>query len=201
MIIAFTDYDNDEVTTHLAAYAQVFIHEAGSLVSEVLAPPTDSFSSNIQTVLTNSQADLFFFGHGEEHPPSLLGQDRLSALDSNYSHLLRDRLICAVCCHSIAALSNAVTNYNATVLGYDGELGLIFKEPYSSMIRDCILAGPRELIHGGTAGAAYKAIQQKFSDLARELIMKSIEDHVVASYMEDNAALISLRGDLDKRIV
>ncbi|HLA10717.1 MAG TPA: hypothetical protein VJ023_08990 [Pyrinomonadaceae bacterium] len=201
MIVAFTDYEQDEVTTILAAYARTLLNAAGSLISQTLAPPTDSYSVNIQAVLASGHVPFFFFGHGDPDPPALLGQDKTTALDASNSGLLRNRFVCAICCYSIAALYEAVSNHNATVLGYDGELAVILCEPYSSKMEDCVLAGPRALLFQGcTAGEACQEIQARFYAMARELITGSIEDQVVAVFMELNAGLIKLLGDSKIRI-
>lgn len=200
MIVAYTRYDEIEddgrVTAILSGYAQSFISEAAGRVSRHVEPG-DLDELQIVAALDGNNDPFFFFGHGELEPPCIIGQDRKPLLPGQNGHLLRERLVYATACYSIGAFRDAVNDYQATVVGYDGELAIIDDPKYEPRIEGCILAGARALLQGKPAGEALDDIKLCFTSLARDLIRGDIGDQVVATFVEDNANVVALLGNAE----
>jgi hypothetical protein len=152
---------------------------------------------------------LFFFGHGLKPPSGPLGQDKVPAIDHTCGHLLKDRLVCAICCHSAPALAHCASQHRVavTVLGFKTALRVMAGEdeeclaPYDAYISDCVLAGLEELLAGRPAEAARKRMQDEFfrvaAELGRGLTFSPEEMPFILAYdaFVENADAIDLVGD------
>ncbi|MDT7688046.1 MAG: hypothetical protein QOJ70_3486 [Acidobacteriota bacterium] len=184
MIIMYTEYD--AVTGVLANYARRLNQELGAAVSRLIAPPAaDAREAEVE--LAKNPSPFFFFGHGVR--AGLIAQNLVTIDFNKTPHLLSGRVVCATCCHSAAALKSAV-GHGATVVGYDGFVAVFLIPPYSAMLEDCLLAGPRELARGGSAADAVRRTRGELRRAARKLIAGPIEDQVYAPFLEMNANLV-----------
>lgn len=188
MIIIYTEYD--EVTGILAGYARQFGSELGAKVSKLLAAPDTADAEQAQAELASNSAPFFFFGHGMRS--GLIAQNGAIIDFSGQPHLLARRLVCATCCYSTVALAAAVAEHGATVVGYDGEVAIFLTPPYSTLLEDCLLAGPRALVDGKSADEAGWRTRRKLELLAQQLIGGPIEDQVYATFLQMNANLVKV---------
>lgn len=186
MIILYTEYD--AVTRVLATYARQLNSELGAKVSKLLAPPDTADVGHVRAELAINPAPLFFFGHGTR--TGLLSQDAEKIDFNGPTHLLSRRVVCATCCHAITALADASAEHEATVFGYDGYLAVFLNPPYSRLMEDCLLAGPRALAAGESAAEASRRTSRKLEMLAQQLIAGPIEDQVYATFLQMNATLV-----------
>lgn len=196
MIIIYTNYD--QVSDTLARCAEALADAARHRGPRVLGPPEGSKAAQIRAELTSGAAPVFFFGHGASEPYGLISQDQLPFIEQHDSRLLAGRLICATCCHSVTALKQAVINFGATVVGYDGRLAVPYGGMYFEDLRRAVLSGPLALLEGRTAGEVCGVLRDEFNALAQELIKGTIEDQVLAVFMSANADLVKLLGDSEK---
>jgi hypothetical protein len=198
-MIVWTDYDL--ITGVLARYAQTLVAEAlGRFL--VLRPPANSQSDNVQQTLSqDGAAPLFFFGHGSFTPPEWYGQDLLPIVSNGTYHLLQDRLVYAICCHSINGIGQFATNFGITIVGYRGELCVFYEQPYEDLMQDCALAGPRALLNGASVQVAQDVSKEKYRKLAAELTAtQDMNDQVIALFVEMNANAVELVGAPDRTL-
>ncbi len=188
MIILYTEYDR--VTSVLATYARRLNAEIGANMSDLLEPPTTADARHAEGILAGNPAPLFFFGHGTH--VGLIAQDGVVIDFNKDPHLLSKRLVCATCCQSAVALAKDAARHGATVVGYSGNVWVSLVPPYSQMLEDCLLAGPRALIAGESAVEAGKRTRNELNRLARKLIAGPIEDQVYAPFLQINANLVKV---------
>ncbi len=198
MIVIYTRYD--QVSSILTRCAESLIVAASSQLSQKLGPPEDSKAVSIQAALASNKASIFFFGHGIDQPYGLISQDGLPFINQEDSHFLEGRLICATCCHATKALEQAVSDFGATVVGYDGKLAIPYDEMYFPGIQKAILSGPFALLAGRTAGEVCQIMREGFNKLAHELMRGAIEDQVLAVFISANADLVKLSGDSERKM-
>jgi hypothetical protein len=188
MIILYTDYD--PVTSVLASYARRLNEEVGAKVSKLLAPPDGADTQHAEAELADNPAPFFFFGHGNRS--GLIAQDHATIDFNKTPHLLSDRLVCATCCQSTVALAAAAANHGATIVGYSGDLAVFLNPPYSHLMEDCLLSGPRALVSGKSAAEAGRHTRSELERLAQHLIAGPIEDQVYAPFLQMNANLVKV---------
>lgn len=207
MLIAYTHTDADSNLTK--SFALSFLELAGTRGNLILKPRTSSNASSIRNGLkSNATMPFFFFGHGQDDPNRtpqyyLEGQDLQPALDETDGTLLQDRLVIAICCYGLDALTNTAKPhmYNATVLGYQGPLELAQEAPYVFDLEDCLLAGLKELQAGKTANDALQATQTAYANVIARLRNGSFTDRLnYRQVFDPNSKGVGIAGDGTKTI-
>jgi len=208
MIVVTTDYD--KVTQSLSLVAAQFVADAGtanpSWPIDNLVPRQASNLPNqaevYQTLNSKPGVAVVFFGHGyDAHhaQPGFHGQDRAPVLDPAGAAILQNRVVVAVCCWSLNAMSTAALAHGATVvLGYDRELNVLFPTlpGLDAPIRSCLSAGLSLLVQGRTVTDARDETRRAFTILERQLMMKGHMSYQVASvHVKYNAQRHDIRGN------
>jgi hypothetical protein len=207
MIVVSTDYD--PVTQSLALVAAHFVASAGaanpSWPSQNLVPrnsPSLPDRAEVDQALNaHPGAALVFFGHGYDSSapmPGFHGQDQLPALDPASASILQNRVVVAVCCHSLNAMATAALAHGATVLGYDDALAVLLPmvPGVDAAIRNCLSTGLSVLVQGQTVTDARDATRVAFSVLGNQLSQTgNFSAAIAAFYVQRNVQRHDFRGN------
>jgi hypothetical protein len=202
LIIVYTDFDN--TTKVLSSYAETLLRQFGVQFLRVLKPPADSVSDAVRQELAqaaNAGKPLFFFGHGYDIPPSLYGQDKQPFVSDGHWNLLKDRVLCAICCHAVESIAPLVAGMNTTIVGFRGALQVPWNAPYKDLMESSVLAAPNALLAGSDVQTAKIKAEAAFRELARLLMAKDhLEDQIHGAFMEMNADIVGFCGDGDRKL-
>jgi hypothetical protein len=167
VIVAYTDYDC--VSCVLAGAARAFVRKAAKYVTQELCPPTKSLAASIATAIQQTQAPLFFFGHGRQIPPGLIGQDRVPAIGGSHGPFVANRFVVGVSCYSYQVLSALMPARQAPALGFKGLLAVPVIDPYRKYLQACILEGLQSLLDGEPVEVARKKMKAAFQEVVWHL--------------------------------
>ena len=214
MIFVYTNFD--DTTNVLSSYAETLLRWPGVQFLRILKPPPKgSISSSIQQELVsistniaqelvdprNEGVPVFFFGHGYDIPPELRGQDDKPFVGTKNPDLLRNRVLCAICCHAVQVFEPVVHGINTTIIGFRGALNVPLTSPYKESMQDCALAAPIALLANSDVQTAASKAQTAFKQLARSLFAQDdIGAFVHAGLMQDNADIVGFCGDGGRKL-
>lgn len=189
IMIAFTEHEDDNVTSTLAGYARSLAEEGLGAGWVGRLQPSAHCAEMVARPPGQGLVALFFFGHGSPKGPA--DQDgQLLALNE----LPEEPFLALTTCHSIEAVENS--GFQGPVLGYRGKLMVLIREPYISMARQTVLAGVHRLLAGSALAGACRQQARAYRELARTLFLRSdIGAKVAASFMDMNEAAVNFRGD------
>jgi hypothetical protein len=196
MLVMYTDYD--PIAAVLARCAVQFLSVHGAIVTASLKPDAAEWQNPHEWVQLNPKIPLMFFGHGIEAPAAFMSQAQSAFLDASATDLLSDRFICGVCCFSASVGAHAA-GVGATLVGYQGALGVIIRPQYAGLLADCIMAGLRLVAAGDTAKAICRAMREAYEDTAQSLYRGSSLDCLVAPIFQGNAKALVVVGDAQRR--
>ncbi len=170
MIIAYTSYDN--LARVLAMVMLRWVHEYGNQdeIQRILHPPRDTRARGIHDALHNNRNPLIFFGHGHDTLHGPVGQDESIIFGPQNSHVLANRLLVGICCHSCSKeMERLAQTHGATILGFRGELYVPYTFPAYEWFQRCILGALHLVETRQPVASALKALQTEFRRMARDL--------------------------------
>ncbi|WP_165231185.1 hypothetical protein [Aquisphaera insulae] len=199
MIVVATDYDG--VTNSLARVGAQFVTDAGNVRASWptlwLHPRPASNLPDGKEILNGLQGNpgvaLILLGHGHQpgHPQEgYEGQDRQQAVGPAAILALQNRLVVALCCHSLTVMAKASSSHGATILGFRRKFypHCSWDPNIERSINACIHAGLDVLLRGKTVKEARDETRRAFTLLARHLSRsKVIQQQVFSGFMSHNA--------------